>query len=172
MLPAWCSLACLIVSLLPLPTSVAVQLLDGKTVTQQLCKQTSQHWYSSIALCSRDVEIHQNTCNLSAFFVPRYAQISCSAWWGRDCRAAVCLHLLPFFLCFFFLFMGCPAALRRICCTSHLLSMRGTHSSNKWCWSSTLLFWRWQKTINCIINGVSLMLPASKMLSKAKSMEE
>lgn len=91
---------------------------------------------------------------------------------GRDCHAVVCLHLLPFSLCFSFFFVGCLAAPGHICRTSHLLSTRGAHSSDKQCSSSTLLFWRWQKTIICIINGMSLRLPASKMLSKANNMEQ
>lgn len=89
-LSAWWSLARLIAILPPLPSSMAVQLLHSETVTQQqqLCKQTHQHWYSSIALCGCGVEIYQNMCSLSAFFVPQYSQIGCSALVraGLSCR--------------------------------------------------------------------------------------
>lgn len=105
-------------------------------------------------------------CSLSASLSRGVAGSAALQRRGCDCHAAR-LHLLQRVL--LLLFVRCLAAPWHICCAPHLLAGSGARGADERHSSSTLFFWRQQKTIICIINGMSLILPASNKPGKANN---
>lgn len=105
-------------------------------------------------------------CSLSASLSRGVARSAALQRRGCDCHAAR-LHLLQ--RTSLLLFVRCLAAPWHICCAPHLLSVSGARGADERHSSSTLFFWRRQKTIICIISGVSLILPASNKPGKANN---